>query len=137
MGTHEHPSDSAVAAHPTPGLWSPPVASANSTPSWRLISVLLSTIPLTPALAGTLHQAAVDLLRRNAGVIPVAGDLVQGRVVNLKKDMLLGTIGGPAFEAELDTERGSGKVRFLLTREGLEGEQLESPAASSRRPLLN
>ena len=113
------------------------MASVNSTPSWRLISVLLSTIPLTPALAGTLHQAALELLRRNAGVTPVAGDLVQGRVVNLKKDMLLGTIGGPAFEAELDTERGSGKVRFLLTREGLEGEQVEAPAAPSRRPLLN
>ncbi|HVI73411.1 MAG TPA: hypothetical protein VM683_00375 [Anaeromyxobacteraceae bacterium] len=111
---------------------------ANSTPSWRLISVLLSTIPLTPALAGTLHQAALQLLRRNAGMTPVAGDLVQGRVVNLKKDMLLGTIGGPAFEAELETERGSGKVRFLLTREGLEAEQLEAPApAPSRRALLN
>ncbi|WP_176064822.1 hypothetical protein [Anaeromyxobacter diazotrophicus] len=113
------------------------MASASSTPSWRLISVLLSTIPLTPALAGTLHQAALELLRRNAGVTPVAGDLVQGRVVNLKKDLLLGTIGGPAFEAELETERGSGKVRFLLTREGLEAEQLPAPPSPRRRPLLN
>jgi hypothetical protein len=114
------------------------VASPNSTPSWRLISVLLSTIPLTPALAGTLHQAALDLWRRGAGMTPVAGDLVQGRVVNLKKDMLLGTIGGPAFEAQLETERGAGKVRFLLTREGLEGEQMGAPPSSrARRTLLN
>jgi hypothetical protein len=130
-------AEAAVAGNPAASLSSRPVASANSTPSWRLISVLLSTIPLTPALAGTLHQAALDLLRRNAGMTPVAGDLVQGRVVNLKKDMLLGTIGGPAFEAELDTERGAGKVRFLLTREGLEAEQLEEPSTAARRPLMN
>lgn len=116
-----------------------PVGSATSTPSWRLISVLLSTIPLTPALAGTLHQAALDLLRRDAGMTPVAGDLVQGRVVNLKKDLLLGTIGGPAFEAQLETERGAGKVRFLLTREGLEAEGIERAAHAPhpRRPLVN
>ena len=114
------------------------MASASPTPSWRLISVLLSTIPLTAVLASTLHQAALELLRRNAGMTPVAGDLVQGRVVNLKKDMLLGTIGGPAFEAELETERGAGKVRFLLTREGLDAEQVEPvPSGASRRPLLN
>jgi hypothetical protein len=111
--------------------------------SWLLISVLFSSVPLTQVLATTLHQAALELLRRDAGMTPVAGDLVQGRVVNLKRDMLLGTIGGPAFEAELETERGAGKVRFLLTREGLEAAQaregLEAGASwpTPRRELLN
>jgi hypothetical protein len=45
--------------------------------------------------------------------------------------MLLGTIGGPAFEAQLETERGAGKVRFLLTRDGLE--LMKARAPSSRR----
>ncbi len=89
-------------------------------PYWLLISVLFSSLPLTPALAMTLHQAAYDLYRRNGGVAPVAGDTLHGRVTNLRKDMLLGTIGGPAFEAKIETERGKGTVRFLLTRQGLE-----------------
>ncbi len=102
--------------------------------SWTLISVLLSTIPLEPALAATLHQAALDLYRRDGGAQQVAGDLVNGRVVNLKKTLQLGAISGPAFEARLDTARGSGMVRYLLTRQGLEREGLpgETP-----RELMN
>ena len=89
-------------------------------PYWLLISVLFSTVPLTEALALRLHNAALDLYRRDDGVARVQGDLVQGEVRNLKKDLLLGTLGGPGFEAHLDTERGAGVVRFLLTRQGIE-----------------
>lgn len=88
-------------------------------PYWLLISVLFSSQRLTPALAMTLHQAAYDLYRRDAAVGEVAGDMLSGKVRNLKKDVLLGTIAGPAFEAEIETEKGSGSVRFLLTREGI------------------
>jgi len=95
------------------------MAAAERPPYWQLISVLFSSLPLTPSLAMTLHQAAYELYRSDGGFAPVAGDMLQGRVTNLKRDMLLGTIGGPAFEARIETERGKGTVRFLLTREGL------------------
>ncbi len=88
-------------------------------PYWLLISVLFSSIPLTPALAMTLHEAALELYREDAGAKRVAGDILSGRVLNLRKSMALGAIAGPAFEAELETERGKGKVRVLLTRQGL------------------
>jgi hypothetical protein len=104
-------------------------------PGWTLISVLLSTFPLDQSLAATLHQAAVDLYQRDEGFGPVAGDVVSGRVVNLKKSLALGSIIGPAFEAELDTARGSGKVRYLLTRQGLELHGVTAPAP--RREYLN
>jgi hypothetical protein len=108
---------------------------AQETQTWTLISVLLSTIPLEPALAATLHQAALDLYRRDGGTQQVAGDLVNGRVVNLKKTLQLGAISGPAFEAKLDTARGSGMVRYLLTRQGLEREGL--PGEAPPRKLMN
>ena len=108
---------------------------ADDRQAWTLISVLLSTIPLEPALAATLHQAALDLYRRDAGMQQVAGEFVNGRVVNLKKTLQLGSITGPAFEAKLDTARGSGLVRYLLTRQGLE---LEGVTADPRpRSLMN
>ncbi len=102
---------------------------------WTLISVLLSTIPLEASLAATLHQAALDLYRRDAGVQPVAGDVMTGRVVNLRKTLQLGAISGPAFEATLETARGSGIVRYLLTSQGLEHEGLA--ARSPARRFLN
>ncbi len=104
---------------------------------WTLISVLLSTIPLEASLAATLHQAAVDLYRRDAGVQPVAGDVVTGRVVNLRKTLALGAISGPAFEATLETARGSGVVRYLLTTQGLEHEGLAGGPSAAARRLLN
>ena len=83
-------------------------------------SVLFSSIPLSSSLAATLHEAALDLYRRDDSVGQVAGDLVNGRIVNLQADTLqLGAIAGPAFEAKLDFERGAGTVRYLLTRQGL------------------
>jgi len=39
----------------------------------------------------------------------------------------LGTFCGPAFEARLDTERGPGVVRFLITREGLDWMERKAP----------
>lgn len=89
-------------------------------PGWTLISVLFSNVPLSASLAATLHHAAVELYRRDDPMSEVSGELVSGRVVNLKKTLQLGGITGPAFEAKLETERGSGTVRYLLTRQGLE-----------------
>ncbi len=91
-----------------------------SAPYWLLISILFSSLPLTPSLAMTLHQAAYDLHRRDEKWGRIAGDMVSGKVQNLGKVMALGAIAGPAFEAEIETERGKGLVRFLLTRQGLD-----------------
>jgi hypothetical protein len=99
---------------------------------WTLISVLLSTIPLEPSLAAALHEAALDLYRRGGRAQAVAGDVATGRVVNLRKTLALGAISGPAFEATLETARGRGIVRYLLTSQGLDREGAAPP-----RRLLN
>jgi len=85
-----------------------------------LIAILFSSFPLPDALSVRLYQAAVDLHERQEGKATLTGDLASGEVRRLGKDLLLGTLGGPGFEAELDTPRGSGRVQFLLTRQGLE-----------------
>ncbi|WP_373048595.1 hypothetical protein [Vulgatibacter sp.] len=109
----------------------------SQTPSWLLISVLFSTVPLSAALSMTLHEAAWNLLRTDAGVGDVAGDLISGKVRNLKKDFVLGTLAGPGFEAEVDTERGSGLVRFLLTRQGIEAMEEREQQKAWRPRYLN
>ena len=83
-----------------------------------------------------LYHAAVDLHLRQAGRSPLHGDLATGEVRRLGRDLLLGSVGGPGFEAELDTPRGHGSVRFIVTRQGLDdaAERRESgPAGSTGR----
>ncbi len=106
-------------------------------PYWVLISVLFSSVRLTPSLAMMLHQAAYQLYRTGDGAQEVLGDLVSGRVRNLRKSAVLGAIAGPAFEADLETERGKGKVRFLLTREGLDLMGAKGRRKSSGAALMN
>ena len=89
-------------------------------PSWVLISVLFSSFPMEEGLALALHRVAVDLYRRGEGSAEIDHGLAHGRVKNSRKEAAVGTITGPVFEAELETERGKGEVRFILTRQGLE-----------------
>jgi hypothetical protein len=102
-------------------------------PYWILISVLFSSFPLTPTLATYLHEVAFDMHQSNTAMSPLAGELFQGKLYNLKKEALLGTISGPVFEANVETERGSGTVRFLLTRQGLDWMQ-EKNSGPQRPP---
>ncbi|MBX7100259.1 MAG: hypothetical protein K1X89_21260 [Myxococcaceae bacterium] len=93
--------------------------SATAPPYWQLISVLVSTQPLSSELAMTLYRVALDLHEREASVGTVDLPTATGQVTNTRRHAMLGTIGGPMFEAELETERGKGMVRYLLTREAL------------------
>lgn len=99
---------------------------------WLLIAVLQSTLPLEPALAMRLYGAAIDLHRREAGVAKLTGDLALGEVRRLGKSLVLGSIAGPGFEATVDTPKGSGTVRFILTRHALESEGLEGEPPAPR-----
>jgi hypothetical protein len=95
---------------------------------WSLISVLFSTQPLSAATARVLFDAAWELYRADLGSGPINAPLMQGRIENLRKDMLLGTVGGPSFEAVFDSERGTATVRFLITRRGLEWMAEQQPS---------
>lgn len=103
--------------------------------TWRLIAVLASSFPLSQAVSRWLYETAVDLHVAAGDSTKVAGDLGEGVIRNLKQEVLLGSIGGPCFEARLACPEGSGLVRFLVTREGLEARSVRDEAA--RRLTLN
>lgn len=100
-------------------------------PYWVLVSVLTSTFPLDQGLALALHRVALELYKTGGGLGQVDHELAHGQVKNLKQEALVGTVGGPVFEANLDTERGEGLVRFILTRQGLE--LFDAREAATRR----
>lgn len=99
-----------------------------SPPYWVLISVIFSSIPLSSTLAMDLYHLAHRLHHSGEAIGEIKSELTQGRVENLKREVAMGHIAGPIFEAELDTERGHASVRFLLTRQGVE---LGAPSAPS------
>lgn len=97
------------------------MASPDPTPPyWLLIAVLSSNFPLRPEVSLRLYQAAYRLYHTRDNIERIQGDLISGKVVRLHKDLAIGSVTGPAFEAELSTELGEGRVSFLLTRQGLE-----------------
>lgn len=110
---------------------------ADELPSFRLLSILFSAVPLEPSLSLALLQAARELVRDGLGAKEILGDALRGRVTDLRREALLGTLGGPLFEAQVDTARGSGLVRFLVTREGLEEDGAPPPPRRRGRELLN
>jgi len=96
-------------------------------PYWALIAALFSSVPLTESLAMALYYAGCNVYQGNPGAGEVIGDLVNGKVRSLQKHVVLGTFSGPAFEARIETERGPGVVRFLITHEGLKRMEQRPP----------
>ena len=103
--------------------------SAEPLPYWVLISVLFSSFPLEKELALALHQVALQLYEGDDTTGLVDQPLAHGRVTNLHKEAVVGSITGPVFEAQVETERGHAIVRFILTRQGLELLAQKSPPA--------
>jgi hypothetical protein len=112
---------------------------AEPLPYWRLIAVLFSSLPLSPPLAMRLYRAAVELHETHEEVARLTGELAMGEVRRLEGTQVLGSVTGPGFEAEVDTPEGSGRVRFIVTPQGLESdEERDDPTAgfpfTTRRP---
>lgn len=91
----------------------------DGTPTWLLISVLASTIPLSDAASIALYDSACEMIEAKQEEAALHGELVTGTIKNLGRDVLLGTLGGPLFEADVISGGTSGNVRFLVTRQGL------------------
>jgi hypothetical protein len=112
----------------------PPGVPESPPPHFLLIAVLHSTLPLGDALAMRLYQAALELHRGDEELSRIHGDLATGEVRQLRRTMALGSIVGPGFEAEIDTPRGSGRVRFVLTRQGLEAADADEARGGGAAP---
>ncbi len=110
------------------------MSSNQEVPYWILISVLFSSFPMDQELAAALHAVAMGLYSTDTKTGAVDHRLARGTVVNQNTEAVIGTVRGPVFEAKLDTERGAGLVRFILTREGLD---LMNAKAVPRPQFLN
>ncbi|MCL2012684.1 MAG: hypothetical protein FWG75_07865 [Cystobacterineae bacterium] len=83
-----------------------------------LISILQSQRPLTQELVASLVEVAFALYQTGQAFGVVDGPHAQGKVFNKNKEVLLGALGGPLFEARLQLLEGQSTVLFFLTRSG-------------------
>jgi len=102
------------------------------TPSWFLIAVLASTIPLSDDASISLYDAACEMLDARQEEALLRSAIVTGSIKNLGTDVVVGTLGGPLFEADVIAGGTSGQVRFLVTRQGLALREEKRP--SGQRP---
>ena len=105
------------------------LSTVSHAPYWLLIAVLASTRPLGQALSMRLYHAALELHKSGKNVTKLSGDLATGEVRSLGRSLGMGSIGGPGFEAELETPEGHLGVKFLLTRQALDAEESPQPQA--------
>jgi hypothetical protein len=95
------------------------MASRREEDTWRLIAVLQSTGALGSSLAMKLYETAVGLHLERKESASLAGDDGVGTVRAVGRELLLGVISGPGFEAQIDTAAGRCTVSYIVTREGL------------------
>lgn len=88
--------------------------------AWRLIAVLRSTGALHPKLALRLYETAVALHADRKESAPFSGDEGVGTVRAVGRELLLGSIAGPGFEAQVDAPTGRCDVSYIVTKEGLD-----------------
>ena len=94
-------------------------ALAAQTSSWFLIAVLASDIRLSEEASLSLYDAACEMLEAKQERGELRSQPVTGSIRNLGSDVLVGSLAGPMFEADVITSGTSGHVRFLVTRQGL------------------
>ena len=103
-------------------------ALATERPSWLLIAVLASSIPLSEDASLSLYDAACQMLEAKEEHAELRSDAVTGSIRNLGSTAVVGTLGGPIFEADVISAGTSGHVRFLVTRQGLALREEKRPA---------
>lgn len=107
-------------------------ALTRETPSWLLVAVLASSIRLSDDASLSLYDAACEMLEAKEEEAELRSPVVTGSIRNLGSDVVVGTLGGPLFEADVISEGTSGHVRFLVTRQGL---ALHEESRLPRQPL--
>jgi hypothetical protein len=87
--------------------------------SWLLIAVLASTVRLSDDASLSLYDAACEMLDAHEEHAELRSGAVTGSIRNLGSDAAVGALTGPVFEADVIASGSSGRVRFLVTRQGL------------------
>ncbi len=96
---------------------------------WQRFFVLRAEVCVTPSIAERLMLNACEMARQYKAARRVKTDEMDGRITTQFAHTCIGSVSGQLFEADVETERGSGKVRFIVKMD------LADDAIRRRRPV--
>lgn len=85
---------------------------------WAMNCLMVQRVSLTDSTRNTLLLAAIEMLRRRGekgvGRRRIKTDDIEGLIVTRFRPASLGSISGIEFLAEVETDLGKGKVKFIV-----------------------
>ena len=103
----------------------------------NLYCLMTAGVSLTPRMADVLFDAACTMLREGRGRKAIRDPDMEGEIRTTFEERMLGWIGGVEFHATIETESGTGKVKYLVRSADVERRnELEWVAYSSTEELM-
>ena len=91
----------------------------------RIYCLMVSGIPLDDMILGVLLRAARDMLRNGAERLAIRTDDAEGIVETRVHTAVLGSLAGVVFQAEIETDAGKTKTRFIVDSAEISDEDFE------------
>ncbi len=96
---------------------------------------MVSGVTLTSEVREALYQAAKRIARKSESWGRVKDESCEGRVQTDYSHVLLGSASGIKFTAEVESERGTTKVSFIVPEEMFEVEDDDGEAIWTSMPM--
>ena len=81
---------------------------------WMITCIGTSNISLTNEVRWALEEEAVAMIRSGTDSVSFRAGMAEGRIRKERDHVSFVNDGGPLFSAEVETELGTGKVRFII-----------------------
>ncbi len=81
---------------------------------WMITCMGISNISLTEEIRGALEDTAVAMIHSGKDTASFKAGSAEGRVRKERDYISFMNDGGPFFSAEVETDLGTGKVRFII-----------------------
>ena len=101
---------------------------------WQFTCLMVSGVPLTSEVREVLYQAAKRIARKSESWGRIKDISCEGRLQTDYSHVMLGSASGIKFTAEIESERGSTKVSFIIPEEAIAIEDDDSEAIWTAMP---
>ena len=91
----------------------------------KIYCLMVSGMPFTDVVANVLLRTSREMLRRGAERCVIRADDVEGVVETRFHTAVLGSLAGVVFQAEIETDAGKTKTRFIVDSAEISDEDFE------------
>lgn len=93
---------------------------------YKIYCLMGSGIPVDDEIRSMLFHVSRNMLKTGKEKVKIKNDSLEGLVTTDFEIGCLGCVAGVMFNAEIDTDKGSGKVRFITNTDSAEIDDWEN-----------